>query len=188
MQQWEKQFTSPRAAIAAVAAGATASSVPVVPSVSAAPVSPAVAMGVVADLSPIENFSGGYENFIPALASSYNYQLNNLMDQEDQDYYLGEQWFPPTYYTNRLYMQEWEKQFTSPRAAMAAVAAGATASSVPVVPSNGDLLINSSTITPMRRTPRGSALGLSLAGGMELPNGLTSERNMVAVETGKSFT
>jgi len=44
---------------------------------------------------PPEGFIRGYETFIPSLASSYNYQLNNLMDQEDQDYYLGEQWFPP---------------------------------------------------------------------------------------------
>ena len=51
------------------------------------------------------------ENFDPKLALNSKYSLNKLMDKEDKNYYLGEQWFPPKYYSDPLFMQKWEDKF-----------------------------------------------------------------------------
>ncbi len=52
-----------------------------------------------------------YEGFKPGFAAGTARALNKLMNEEDQNYYLGEQWFPPDYYTNPLYMQQWANKF-----------------------------------------------------------------------------
>ena len=54
------------------------------------------------------------EKFIPGFAAQTGKSFNKLMNLEDQDYWLGEQWFPRAYYTNPFYMQQWAAQFNKP--------------------------------------------------------------------------
>ena len=49
------------------------------------------------------------------MANSYHImQFNKLMTEEDQNYYLGEQYVSPSYYTNPQYMRDWAAKFKRP--------------------------------------------------------------------------
>ena len=52
------------------------------------------------------------EPFMPGVASETERAFNKLMNEEDQNYYLGEQWMPPAYYTNPHYMRDWAAKFS----------------------------------------------------------------------------
>ncbi len=105
------------------------------------------------------------EGFIPAMAASYGQQLNKLMNEEDQNSYVGENWVNPQYYTNPLYMQNWERQFNPPKE---------------------QLFTESSIETPIRSTPIGVPPGVSaVSNEIDIPLSLTEIRGNTTGETAK---